>query len=77
MKRNKTKTVLEELMQRYELSITDISRETGIGATTLRSWLKGTVPRGDWQVAEVAQLFSVSVSYLLFGEEVSPNLYPR
>lgn len=65
MKLDKT---LKALLDERRISITALSKETGVPHQTLHNWLTGMEPRSLRQVKIVSKYFGVSLDFLCFGE---------
>ena len=63
--------ILSKLVQDKRLTLKEISKATGVPATTLAEWQSNRTPKNPNQVREVAKFLGVSIHYLLFGEEDS------
>lgn len=68
---NRIDTLLSEKNKRRA----DLSRETGIAVTTIRSWIKGSVPSAE-AAYKIAKYFNVTLEWLLTGEGESPEAKP-
>lgn len=60
---------LERLMKSKGLTITAVATKIGMNKSTLHNYCNGVVPRNLVKIKELADLFGVSLSSLLFGEE--------
>lgn len=69
---------LRELMRHHDLTIAKLSQRTGIPVNTLHNWLAGQAPRNISQIKSVADLFNVSIDFLVFGKEtnIEPHVIP-
>jgi transcriptional regulator with XRE-family HTH domain len=65
MKLHKT---LQALCKEKELTLSRVSRLSGVPVQTIHSWTVGRSSVNPDQVKAVAQVLEVSVHYLLFGE---------
>lgn len=65
MKLDKT---LKALLDEERISITALSKKTGVPHQTLHNWLTGMEPRSLRQVKIVAKYFGVSLDFLCFEE---------
>ncbi|MFZ4404544.1 MAG: helix-turn-helix domain-containing protein [Pseudobdellovibrionaceae bacterium] len=63
--------VLSTIIQERRLTMKEISKATGVPATTLAEWQTNRTPKNPNQVKAVAKFLGVSLHYLLFGEEDS------
>lgn len=61
--------VFTEIIKKRRLTLKEISKATGVPATTLSEWQSNRTPKNPSQVREVAKFLGVSLHYLLFGEE--------
>jgi transcriptional regulator with XRE-family HTH domain len=64
----KLKDQLANLIKKYDVSSSHLSRETGIPSSTLSDWLAGSSPKNLEQLKKLANYFKVSIDYLCFGE---------
>lgn len=61
--------IFEKLMKKFGYTAYRVSVETGIAQSTLSDWKKGkSIPKVD-KMQKIADLFHVSVDYLMTGEE--------
>ena len=61
--------IFEKLMKEFGYTAYKVSVETGIAQSTLSDWKKGkSIPKID-KIQKIADLFHVSVDYLMTGEE--------
>lgn len=61
--------IFEKLMKEFGYTAYKVSVETGIAQSTLSDWKKGkSIPKID-KIQKIADLFHVSVDYLMKGEE--------
>ena len=61
--------IFEHLMQVNGYTAYKVSIETGIAQSTLSDWKKGkSTPKAD-KLQKIADLFNVSLNYLMTGEE--------
>ena len=65
----KTGMVLKSIIKERRLTIKEISKGSGVPATTIAEWSNNRTPKNPEQVRLVAQYLGMSVHYLLFGEE--------
>jgi len=73
-KRGKTmqlKNILKKLCEDKGMSVTALSKKTGIPAQTIFNWLSGAEPKSLVQVKAVAEFFGVSLDYICFGDKTS------
>jgi len=61
------KDQLRSLIERDGLSISNLSKKTGVPVQTLHNWLSGVEPRSLKQVRKVASFFNVTIDLLCFG----------
>lgn len=63
--------IFEQLMKTYGYTAYKVSVETGIAQSTLSDWKKGkSTPKAD-KLQKIADLFNVSLEYLMTGEDKS------
>ena len=61
--------IFEQLMKAHGYTAYKVSVETGIAQSTLSDWKKGkSQPKAD-KLQKIADIFNVSLSYLMTGEE--------
>lgn len=61
--------IFEQLMKQYGYTAYKVSVETGIAQSTLSDWKKGkSTPKQD-KMQKIADLFGVSLEYLMTGKE--------
>lgn len=66
--------IFEQLMKSYGYTAYKVSVETGIAQSTLSDWKKGkSTPKAD-KMQKIADLFNVSVDYLMTGEEKDDSI---
>lgn len=71
----KIKTVLKRLLFENDMTVAELSRQTGVPRQTVDNWLSGQDPRSFNQVKSVARHFGVSLDELCFDEKGdSPTL---
>jgi transcriptional regulator with XRE-family HTH domain len=61
-------SALKSLLKKKRVSLTTVSRETGISYSTLHTWLGNRHPKDIVKVKKLADYFGVSLHELLFGE---------
>jgi transcriptional regulator with XRE-family HTH domain len=61
-------SVLKSLLKKRRVSLTTVSRETGISYSTLHTWLGNRHPKDVVKVKKLADYFGVTLHELLFGE---------
>ena len=61
--------VFSQIVKERRLTLKEISKATGVAATTLAEWQAGRTPKNPVQVQAVAKFLNVSLHFLLFGEE--------
>lgn len=62
---------LKNLLEKKQISVSELAKETGVPVTNIRQWLTGTAPNIR-QVDKVAQFFNMSVDELFFGRQPRP-----
>ena len=63
---------IDNLLSKNKLSRAQLARDTGIPATTIKSWIKGSVPSAE-AAYKVAQYLNVTVEWLITGKPESEN----
>jgi transcriptional regulator with XRE-family HTH domain len=61
--------IFSQITKERRLTLKEISKATGVPATTLAEWQAGRTPKNPVQVRAVAKFLRVSMHFLLFGEE--------
>lgn len=61
------KYILRELLDQKEFSQRKFAKSIGVAPSTLDSWLAGSVPTDLFAIKKAAEIFGVSVSYLIYG----------
>lgn len=64
---------LKRLMTERNLTVSSISRKTGINKSTIHNYCNGVVPRNLPQLKKLAELFEISLTDLIFNTEKVPN----
>lgn len=64
---------LEALCKARGISANELSRKISVSSKTIYEWIgaSGRIPRDPEHLRALSQLFSVSIEFLLFGEERS------
>ena len=65
----KLATQLKKLLQQNGVTVTNLSKSTGIATQTLHNWLAGSKPRDFDQTKKIADYFKVSLDFLVYGTE--------
>ena len=66
--------IFEKLLTEKKIKPIDVSRATGISASTLSDWKKGkSTPKAD-KLQKIADYFNISLEYLTTGKEKDNNL---
>lgn len=63
--------IFTKIVKEKRLTLKEISKATGVPASTLAEWQTNRTPKNPAQVQKVARFLGVSLHYLLFGEEDS------
>lgn len=58
---------LKKILSVRHLSLTKLSKQTGVPVTTISNWLNGQPPRNISQVKAIATFLSLTVDELVFG----------
>ena len=64
----KLKVVLKGQMDSHGITLSALSKETGVPKQTIHNWLCGTEPKSLDQVRSIAQYFNLSIEELCYGE---------
>lgn len=62
------KNTLKDLLKQHNMTVTELSAQTDIPQSSIRTWLQGASPRSLDDVRTVARFFKVSPTYLLWKE---------
>jgi transcriptional regulator with XRE-family HTH domain len=60
---------LRQLVKDKDLTLKELSKRTGVSASTLSEWNNNRRPKDPVQIQKVANELGVTIHYLLFGEE--------
>jgi transcriptional regulator with XRE-family HTH domain len=63
----KLASILKSLTNERDITVSQLSKHTGIPVQTLHNWMSGMEPRSLSQVKKVADYFKVSVDFICFG----------
>jgi transcriptional regulator with XRE-family HTH domain len=69
--------VFSQLVKDQRFTLKEISKATGVPATTLAEWQANRTPKNPSQVRAVAKFLGVSLHFLLFGEEDGQELVQK
>lgn len=61
--------VLRATIEKRRLTLKEISRGTGVPATTIAEWANNRAPKNPLHLQRVADFLGLTIHYLLFGEE--------
>ncbi len=61
--------VFSQIIKDRRLTLKEVSKGSGVPATTLAEWQGNRTPKNPNQVRSVAKFLGISLHYLLFGEE--------
>ena len=62
-------TTLRTLIKERRMTLVEISKATGVPATTIAEWSNNRAPKNPVHAQKVASHLGVSLHFLLFGEE--------
>lgn len=62
---------IDNLLSQNKLKRIDLVKATGIGESTIRAWIKGSIPSAE-AAYKVAQYLGVTVEWLVTGENKNP-----
>lgn len=65
----KIRTILKKLLHEHDLTAAQLARACSIAPQTINNWLSGQEPRSLKQIKAVADYFSVSVDFLVYGQQ--------
>ena len=68
------KRQLKAHLKASNITASDLSRMTGIPKQSISDWLGGSSPRDITLIKKIADVFSVSLDHLFFGEGVTERL---
>lgn len=60
---------IQTLLTKNDMTIRDLARAINVSESTIKTWIRGSSPRSMADVRSCARHFSVSIEFLLFGEE--------
>ena len=63
----KLKQTLSTLLEKHDMTVVQLSRKASVPKNTLFNWLSGMKPKNIEQTKRCADVFGVSLDYLLFG----------
>lgn len=63
----------EHLLQKYNVSVSDVSKATGIGQSTLSNWKARRNILGADLLMKIAKYFNVQIEYFLGGDLIEWN----
>lgn len=61
---------LNRLMASQKLTVTSAARKVGMNKSTLHNYCNGVIPRNLPKIKELADLLEVSLSELIFGQDI-------
>lgn len=61
--------VFEQLLQKFGVKASDVSKGTGVGASTFSDWKNGRCTPRTENLQKIADYFGVPLDYLMKGEE--------
>ena len=64
---------LKALLKSRNMSVTELSKETGVAKTNIQQWLTGSAPNIK-QVDKVAQFFNMTIDELFFDRKSKSSL---
>lgn len=59
---------LDELMKKKRLTLSALSRSSGINKSTLHNYLNGTAPSGLETIRRLSKFFNISIPELMYGD---------
>lgn len=62
-------TVLSAQLKEKRISVRELSKLSGVPASTLGEWINNRAPKNPVQAQRVAAVLGVSLHYFFFGEE--------
>lgn len=68
----KLKSILKSQLEKHDMSVVQLSRKASVPKNTLFNWLSGMKPKDVEQAKRCADVFGISLDYLLFGVEAQP-----
>lgn len=63
----KLKEILRQQLKKNGMSTTSLAKKSGVPLQTLNNWLAGTKPRDLDQVKSIADVFGITLDYLVYG----------
>jgi transcriptional regulator with XRE-family HTH domain len=67
---------LRDLLKSRKMTIKQLADQSGVAASTIKTWLAGSTPRSMDDLRTVARIFDVSLDFLLFGEADAADRHP-
>ncbi|MGE0633746.1 MAG: helix-turn-helix domain-containing protein [Pseudobdellovibrionaceae bacterium] len=64
-----TRDVLSKQLKAKGMTISQLSRASGVPNSTLAQWSSGVTPKNPSQALAVANVLGISLHFFLFGEE--------
>lgn len=65
----KLKDILRQQLRQHGMTATALSKKSRVPLQTLNNWLSGSKPKDFDQVKAVADVFGVSLDYIVYGIE--------
>jgi len=59
---------LKQAIEKRGITVSKLSKATGIPNSTLANWLAGHIPKNVYQLKKVAEYFEISLDELIFGK---------
>lgn len=69
-KNNNFFTRLQSLLDKSNMTYSDLSKELEINKSTISMWKTGKVTPSTKMILKIAEYFNVSATYLMYGEEI-------
>ena len=69
-KNNNFFTMLQSLLDKSNMTYSDLSKELEINKSTISMWKTGKVTPSTKMILKIAEYFNVSATYLMYGEEI-------
>lgn len=69
-KNNSFFTRLQSLLDKSNMTYSDLSKELEINKSTISMWKNGKVTPSTKMILKIAEYFNVSATYLMYGEEL-------
>lgn len=73
-KKVRFKEIINQLMQREQLSLHAVAQATKVNKSSLHNYLNGVLPQGLPAMLKLSELFNVTLDELIFGVPIKKNI---